>query len=1382
MSMNCTNCGRPLSNEDAFCPVCGTPAPKESPPVFCQNCGQRLPEGAAFCNKCGTPAGSGGIGQNSFAPPPPQQINFDREPQQNTYQQPDQRFTGNTANFVRQQPVQPQQGMMGSTPPTYGQTNYSAGGVPGRGGTARKKGVGGIYIVIAIILALLVALVFGVKGLVTKLGKDLGLGIGSSSVSGFNDLCDMTSLGTQSYIYARVLTERLLETDLATADPNEVKALITKCMDAWQAAEEVAGKMQSLSDKAAADKGIDSVKPSGRSMKFTFGQDVFAEGEAPDVAATLDARTSAIRCGQLAAQYREDCVQGQTIVSELQSVYSGRTTSVTQWETAVRSASGIFSTQMYINGEITSGSFTAITTGTHSLRTLSNSVKAGSIAVSDTDILVDVGSRGSCIVYNPGEGITVNREEFGDYDPEEGSTSISINTYPRNNETGSITFHRTSFFSWFVLDRVGGFRITRGNKDGASPIDPPSVSNTNVDPENNTEQGIRDTLNNGGIDTTGGNTRGPIDIFTPPITPDDIRQTSENIENGRNRNGNNDTSSSNSSNQDVPDPSSIAQSYNGGVGPITSTMAWATEDDLDLHMDTPDGSHIYYRNKSAQGGTLDIDMNASDIQIPACENIYFPDPENGHYKVYIRDYRDRTTSSSTHYKVTVKIGDEVHEFEGDIDGSGTEVLIYEFDYNGHGNSSIPQTSLDDGRFVSRGAHTGTITVQLAWDRFDDVDLHMETPDGSHIYYSNKTAGGGVLDVDSNASSPYVTDPAENIYFASPQNGHYKVYIKQFSDRSDDSAHYMVRVSVDGEVREFEGYIDGTGTEIPIYEFDYNGASGDNGSTSTFNNHRYAYYEDEGISWTQARAACQAMGGHLATITSPAEQDHLNNTYGKDGWIGAYGDESGYVWVTGETWGYTNWRSNQPDNANGDEWFVHMWGGQWNDLNNDDSTYNYAKGYYCEWDSLSDLNEQTLIEQMDEQGAQSGKITVSLMWDTYDDLDLHVFTPNGNEIYYSNSSADGGYLDVDANAGSERKTNPIENIFFEEPMSGDYWVYLYNYTDRTEGAATNYIVRVQVGSDVQTYTGTISNEGETIEVVGFTYNAGNGRSNGIPSGSTDNNGSGNDGKEFATAIPISIGQTIDNKDKMTAGQEHVVYKFTTGAAGSYTVTLSHPQDYFGTADAIFVLSDSSQNRVADEVWFQGETSKIFTLNANSTYYLETWDYVIFSVTAGSGSSTLVGEGTWTDNRGPNLLVNPGAEDGLNGWTGDENWRNRDESGDNALPRSGSGFFTAGISEDSSIHQDVDISAYRGRNVTLGAWMAGWETQADESHLYLQFLDASGNEIATYETTRGSDTSWKYFTITKQVPSNAKTARVILRSVRSAGSYNDGYFDDLSLTVS
>jgi hypothetical protein len=46
------------------------------------------------------------------------------------------------------------------------------------------------------------------------------------------------------------------------------------------------------------------------------------------------------------------------------------------------------------------------------------------------------------------------------------------------------------------------------------------------------------------------------------------------------------------------------------------------------------------------------------------------------------------------------------------------------------------------------------------------------------------------------------------------------------------------------------------------------------------------------------------------------------------------------------------------------------------------------------------------------GAGDGIITVTLTWGSQPDVDLHVFEPNGNHVYYGNRSGQAGFLDVD----------------------------------------------------------------------------------------------------------------------------------------------------------------------------------------------------------------------------------------------------------------------------------------------------------------------------------------------------------------------------------
>lgn len=81
-----------------------------------------------------------------------------------------------------------------------------------------------------------------------------------------------------------------------------------------------------------------------------------------------------------------------------------------------------------------------------------------------------------------------------------------------------------------------------------------------------------------------------------------------------------------------------------------------------------------------------------------------------------------------------------------------------------------------------------------------------------------------------------------------------------------------------------------------------------------------------------------------------------------------------------------------------------------------------------------------------------------------DIDLHVLTPLGEEIYFGNpSSASGGNLDVDCICAC-----PDENIYF--PLDGSapkgtytYWANFFN--NCTPSATSNFTIRVLEGNRI-----------------------------------------------------------------------------------------------------------------------------------------------------------------------------------------------------------------------------------------------------------------------------------------------------------------------------
>lgn len=122
----------------------------------------------------------------------------------------------------------------------------------------------------------------------------------------------------------------------------------------------------------------------------------------------------------------------------------------------------------------------------------------------------------------------------------------------------------------------------------------------------------------------------------------------------------------------------------------------------------------------------------------------------------------------------------------------------------------------------------SIRASLIWHTRDDLDLHVVTPRGAHIYYGNPRDGtGGDLDVDRNVRGE-TREPIENIRWpkGTAPAGKYLVYVQNFGYHENPRADvpFKVELDIDGEIRSFEGVIpagsSGRASDITAFEFDY----------------------------------------------------------------------------------------------------------------------------------------------------------------------------------------------------------------------------------------------------------------------------------------------------------------------------------------------------------------------------------------------------------------------------------------------------------------------------------------------------------------------------------------------------------------------------------
>lgn len=85
------------------------------------------------------------------------------------------------------------------------------------------------------------------------------------------------------------------------------------------------------------------------------------------------------------------------------------------------------------------------------------------------------------------------------------------------------------------------------------------------------------------------------------------------------------------------------------------------------------------------------------------------------------------------------------------------------------------------RLIAAGAKVGALTASLMWNNLNDLDLHCESPTGSHIFYAARVGKcTGVLDVDANANEKHSTEkPIENILWHNPPKGHYRIWVEKY---------------------------------------------------------------------------------------------------------------------------------------------------------------------------------------------------------------------------------------------------------------------------------------------------------------------------------------------------------------------------------------------------------------------------------------------------------------------------------------------------------------------------------------------------------------------------------------------------------------------------
>lgn len=288
--------------------------------------------------------------------------------------------------------------------------------------------------------------------------------------------------------------------------------------------------------------------------------------------------------------------------------------------------------------------------------------------------------------------------------------------------------------------------------------------------------------------------------------------------------------------------------------------------------------------------------------------------------------------------------------------------------------------------------------------------------------------------------------------------------------------------------------------LPMSVFaDDNSTNESNSKVTSFDGNRYQLF-DESMSWTEAKEYCENLGGHLATITSPEEQESVESLL-KSGsknsyWLGGLKSSSEWTWLTNEDFSlFAKWTPGQPDNYLNQEDCLMMYKntnpmspsgtfGYWNDLNNSGNCNGEAFfgaenfGFICEWEGTTDK-----IEEVSPYTLFSGSSTENFQlncWKSTFNGNVYTgagFVSNASELYLNGKvdavktiTTNGWQINIDErNENVEKETMPDWDARIHK-MAGAY-----EFTDED-------VVRIQ---DKNVIDGAVKTTGK-VEISGTTF--------------------------------------------------------------------------------------------------------------------------------------------------------------------------------------------------------------------------------------------------------------------------------------------------------
>lgn len=283
-----------------------------------------------------------------------------------------------------------------------------------------------------------------------------------------DDLNSVTTLAVRSYIYSRLLTDKLIACDIYVISQDELKQLVNETTYAWDTTVKITDEIPNIADNTieliqkSDESTLSKTKASASLFLTAYAAENTSEW-AKRISGQFDAIKGANKLKQLGEQLGTDAKKAYQQLTMAQNILQGEAATeegdlYQKWQQIAEGTKTACKTGMFVCSTIVTASTTSAVAGCVTLG------EATSIIVSGVDVLLDVGSTSSNIILGVDNKASIGLDKIkSDFAPV--SYVFGIINFQDATIGERISFVGESFTDWFYDGKIAGIKVTENGTD-----------------------------------------------------------------------------------------------------------------------------------------------------------------------------------------------------------------------------------------------------------------------------------------------------------------------------------------------------------------------------------------------------------------------------------------------------------------------------------------------------------------------------------------------------------------------------------------------------------------------------------------------------------------------------------------------------------------------------------------------------------------------------------------------------------------------------------------------------------------------------------------------------------------------------------------------------